>query len=258
MLRVCVLIVLNDRCSSPAISRCESSERRSRRTDSSASLRASVPPLVRLGRAGGANPARRSRPGEQLVQDAGILTPGDGRARLLVDPRRLVVAAEPLADAGQGEQRVRDLDRGDARGARARSHAKGRGPRPRDRRSAASSCPRTASDRELAQCSASSCSSARAIASAARALALAVSPALVFDRGETAAGVHRGEVVAVGPGDPNRLGQRLARVPRSAMPVQRQAEHRAADGPPRRGGPAPFELERAATGGDRCATLPLM
>ena len=60
MLRVCVLIVLNDRCSSPAISRCESSLRRSRRTDSSASLRASSAAVASAGS------RRRREPGPAL------------------------------------------------------------------------------------------------------------------------------------------------------------------------------------------------
>ena len=52
--------------------------------------------------------------GQPLVQDAGVLASGHGLLRLRVDLARLVVAAESLAYAGQGEERVGDLNRGDA------------------------------------------------------------------------------------------------------------------------------------------------
>ena len=57
-------------------------------------------------------------------------------------------------------------------------------------------------------------------------------PALVFDRGEPPAGVHRGKVVATGPGNSDGLGERSARVLAVAVPVQRQAEHWAPNGAP--------------------------
>jgi hypothetical protein len=81
-----------------------------------------------------------------------------------------------------------------------------------------------------------------------------ISP-LVGDRGETAAGVHRGEVVPVRLGYPNRLTQCPQGVAAIAVPMQRQTQHGAADRPPRRGWAAPLEVESVTPCGNRGADV---
>src|SRR5437016_3535184 len=60
--------------------------------------------------------------------------------------------------------------------------------------------------------------------------------------------MHGGEMIAVGPCDLNRLGERPARVRSLTVPVKRQAEDRAPYGPPRRCRSAALELERLVSG----------
>ena len=113
MLRVCVLIVLNERWSSHAISRCDSSLRSSRRTDSSASTES-----VCRGRC--CRERRAASRGLQVplaacsgaTQDARILTACRPHRRLRRSIRRASSChAQPLADTGEADQRIPDLDR---------------------------------------------------------------------------------------------------------------------------------------------------